>query len=66
VTVTVSADPERVSLTVSDNGKGLAAQGRRSGLANLAVRAGELGGDFTANARPNGGTELLWQVPIPE
>jgi signal transduction histidine kinase len=66
VTVTVSADPDRVSLVVADNGKGLAADGRRSGLANLAVRAGELNGDFRAETQPAGGTELSWQVPIPQ
>lgn len=65
VSVTVAADPEQVSLVVADNGKGLAADGRRSGLANLALRADELRGAFTAQSKPTGGTEIIWQVPIP-
>jgi signal transduction histidine kinase len=64
VTVSVSADAERVSLAVADNGKGLAPGGRRSGLANLALRAEELGGAFSAASQPAGGTKLLWKVPL--
>jgi signal transduction histidine kinase len=51
-------------LTIRDNGVGLPAGGRRSGLANLADRAVSLSGTFTAGAMPEGGTELLWSVPL--
>ncbi|MGW7444050.1 GAF domain-containing protein [Kitasatospora sp. NPDC054795] len=64
VTVTVTADTD-LTLTVTDDGVGLPEGGRRSGLANLADRAAALAGAFTARARPEGGTELVWQVPLP-
>ncbi|MCK0116523.1 GAF domain-containing protein [Isoptericola sp. S6320L] len=52
-----------VVLTVSDDGHGIPADARRSGLANLERRALELGGTLTvASARP--GTTLCWRVPL--
>ncbi|MEV6210192.1 GAF domain-containing protein [Kitasatospora sp. NPDC051914] len=62
VTLTAGAD---LVLTVRDNGVGLPEGGRRSGLANLAERAAGLGGGFDARTRPEGGTELVWRVPLP-
>ena len=61
--VAVEAGPDLV-LTVRDNGVGLRDTGRRSGLTNLAERAGELGGTLRTGAGPNGGTELEWRVPL--
>ncbi|MER7756794.1 GAF domain-containing protein [Kitasatospora sp. NPDC097643] len=55
-----------LELTVTDDGVGLPEGGRRSGLVNLADRATALGGTFTARARPEGGTELHWRVPLPQ
>ncbi|MEV7775012.1 GAF domain-containing protein [Kitasatospora sp. NPDC086791] len=66
VTVTVGATGEELTVTVTDDGVGLPEGGRRSGLANLADRATTLGGAFTARTGPEGGTELLWRVPLPE
>ena len=37
---------------------------RRSGLGNLAERAALVGGTFTAESRPEGGTELVWAAPL--
>jgi signal transduction histidine kinase len=54
-----------VTLTVTDDGIGLSAGGRRSGLANLAERAAALDGTFTARARDGGGTEIVWTAPLP-
>ncbi|MGW3046283.1 sensor histidine kinase [Kitasatospora sp. NPDC001159] len=54
-----------LSVTVTDNGCGLPENGRRSGLANLAERAARLGGSFEVTARPDGGTRLVWRVPLP-
>jgi signal transduction histidine kinase len=51
-------------LRVRDNGKGMGATTRRSGLANLAQRAGDLGGVMRVESGPQGGTSLEWQVPI--
>ena len=63
--VSITVDPTQVELVVSDNGKGLPASGRRSGLANLSRRAADLGGEFNADASPDGGTRVRWCVPLP-
>jgi signal transduction histidine kinase len=55
-----------VTLTVTDDGIGIKTDGTRSGLRNLGERASQLGGSFTARARPEGGTELVWRVPAAE
>jgi signal transduction histidine kinase len=62
--VSVVVDDDWVTLTVNDNGLGLAADGRRSGLANLEARAGTLGGTFIAHSAPEGGTEVVWRVLV--
>jgi signal transduction histidine kinase len=53
-------------LTVRDNGTGIKNTTRRSGLANLAERARQLGGTMEIRSSDTGGTELSWQVPLPE
>src|SRR6516165_8459757 len=65
VDVTVEAGPDLL-LTVRDNGVGLGRSTRRSGLANLAERAAELGGTMRAASAEAGGTELEWRVPLPD
>jgi signal transduction histidine kinase len=52
-------------LVVRDDGVGLRDVTRRSGLANLAERAEQLGGTLKVAAADGGGTELHWQVPLP-
>jgi signal transduction histidine kinase len=67
VDVTVDTDPEgRLTVLVRDNGRGIAQGGRRSGLANMADRAEQLGGQLRLSAAAGGGTELQWQVPVPQ
>jgi two-component system, NarL family, sensor histidine kinase DevS len=61
VLVRAAAD---LALTVRDNGSGISASGRRSGLANMEQRAVKLGGSFRAEPLASGGTELAWQVPL--
>jgi len=53
-----------VVLVVRDNGIGLRDVTRRSGLANLAERAEQLGGTLKVGAADGRGTELHWQVPL--
>jgi signal transduction histidine kinase len=55
-----------VLLRICDNGRGIAqpipAQGH--GLANMAVRAKRLGGQFDVKRGPSKGTVVTWQVPL--
>jgi signal transduction histidine kinase len=63
VDVTVQADGE-LTLRVRDNGVGMGLSTRRSGLANLAERATELGGKLEVTPADGGGTQLDWRVPL--
>jgi signal transduction histidine kinase len=63
VDVTIEAGPELI-LLVRDNGTGIKETGRRSGLANMADRAGLLGGTIHLGPADGGGTELVWRVPL--
>ena len=63
VNVTVEVGPELI-LRVRDDGTGMGHSTRRSGLANMAERAADLGGKLTVNAAEGGGTQLDWRVPI--
>ncbi|MFJ7911332.1 GAF domain-containing protein [Kitasatospora sp. NPDC096204] len=64
VEVALHATGQRVVLTVQDNGVGVPAQGRRSGLRNLAERAEGLGGAFEVISPTEGGTRLTWSAPL--
>ncbi|MFI6318951.1 GAF domain-containing protein [Nonomuraea sp. NPDC050556] len=55
---------DAVLLRVEDDGVGISAEGRRSGLRNLAERAARLGGSFEVRSRDGGGTWLEWRVPL--
>ncbi|MFC4585131.1 sensor histidine kinase [Sphaerisporangium corydalis] len=62
--VMVEAADGWLTLAVEDDGAGLPPDGRRSGLRNLADRALRLGGTFTAENAPTGGTRVTWRVPL--
>lgn len=65
VTVRLTVDEGRLTLSVEDDGIGIAeARERNSGLANLERRARRWGGDFTVEPDDDGGTRLTWTVPI--
>lgn len=64
--VVLETDGREVRLTVEDNGVGISSGGRRSGLRNMAERAQQLGGSFDITGPPDGGTRLLWRVPVGE
>lgn len=56
---------DELSIVVSDNGKGIPPDNRRSsGLRSLARRAESVQGRFTVADRPGGGTEVVWSVPL--
>ena len=67
VTVEVGAD-RMLAVQVTDNGTGIPADGRRSGLRNLASRAEKLGGELQLGPADPGesppGTRLEWRVPL--
>ncbi|MER8199760.1 GAF domain-containing protein [Streptomyces microflavus] len=63
VDVILQTDGRQVSLTVSDNGIGIGAGTRRSGLRNLTDRAEECGGTLELSSPEEGGTHLVWRVP---
>ncbi|MFD0142562.1 MULTISPECIES: sensor histidine kinase [unclassified Streptomyces] len=67
VEVTVAADEGVLTVEVCDDGVGMPEGGSRSGLRNLAERAGRLGGTLSVRGRaePGGGTELEWRIPLP-
>ncbi|MFH8754319.1 GAF domain-containing sensor histidine kinase [Streptomyces atroolivaceus] len=63
VDVILQTDGRQVALTVSDNGVGIGAGSRRSGLRNLTDRAEECGGTMELSSPEGGGTSLVWRVP---
>jgi signal transduction histidine kinase len=63
--IVLKTDSHQVRLTVTDNGVGIPPDGRRSGLRNMAERAEQLGGELELGKSPEGGTALVWWVPLP-
>ncbi|MFE9258736.1 GAF domain-containing sensor histidine kinase [Streptomyces sp. NPDC006879] len=66
-TVTLPDGRRGVRLQVADDGVGIPADGRRSGLRNLARRAEFLGGSSTYGpglGKEGGGTTVVWEVPL--
>lgn len=54
-----------VRFTVTDNGIGIAPSASLGdGLTNLRQRAASLGGDCSINCGPQGGTSVIWWVPV--
>ena len=66
LTVEVAVADE-LDIMVTDDGCGISADnGRRSGLANMASRAEQIGGRCHLATPPGGGTEVHWTVPLPD
>lgn len=64
LTVTISV-ADMFVLDVIDNGRGIpAGNARRSGLANMARRAEQLGGSCEITTPPEGGTRVHWIAPL--
>ncbi|MDQ0779923.1 signal transduction histidine kinase [Streptomyces aurantiacus] len=64
--VVLETDGRELLLTVSDNGVGIPSGGRRSGLRNMAERAEQLSGSLRTDGPVDGGTTLVWRVPVNE
>ena len=64
VSLSIKVDQE-LTIEVVDNGRGLPKKStRQSGLVNLADRAANRNGTFTAVSAPSGGTVVTWVVPL--
>jgi two-component system, NarL family, sensor histidine kinase DevS len=62
-TLTINVRVENdLCIEVIDNGKGISCDITGSGLINLQRRAEEVGGDFTIESVPTGGTSLRWSA----
>jgi PAS domain S-box-containing protein len=56
---------DRLSLSITDDGRGLPNEPKRSGgLSNMMWRAAELGGSCTVGHNEPAGTLLVWTVPV--
>lgn len=64
--ISIGAHDGTLTVTVTDDGVGIAPHGRRSGLRNLAERAEQLDGGMEVGPGPAGGTRLVWHVPVPD
>ncbi|WP_314225022.1 GAF domain-containing sensor histidine kinase [Streptomyces zaehneri] len=64
--VVLTTDGREVRLSITDNGVGIAPEGRRSGLRNMAERAEQMGGRLELSKPSGGGASLLWRVPVKE
>ena len=64
VKVVVSVLAGMLTVTVIDNGAGIPADVKRSGLDNLSGRAARCGGSFEVQRHSPSGTELQWSVPL--
>ncbi|MGH4031506.1 GAF domain-containing protein [Actinomycetota bacterium Odt1-20B] len=62
--VSLAVKDGRLTVTVTDDGIGVAEEGPRSGLRNLAERAAGLDGALALSAADGGGTCLEWTVPL--
>jgi signal transduction histidine kinase len=64
MTITVSVEDD-LAIAVTDDGIGMPTTVARSSLHNLNSRALTCGGTFTVERQPEGGTKVLWSVPLP-
>jgi len=64
LTITVNVADE-LAIEVIDNGVGISGDVTFSGLTNLRRRAEDVGGMFTIENAPGGGTLLIWSAPLP-
>jgi two-component system sensor histidine kinase UhpB len=64
-TISLTADAETVTLTVTDDGKGMPADlpAGTAGIAGMRERAILIGGSLSIRSRPNQGTEVRLSIP---
>jgi signal transduction histidine kinase len=64
VRVSVRAAGDEAILQVEDDGVGFDACLARGGIVNMGERARDLGGSFEVGPGPDGGTLVVWRVPL--
>jgi signal transduction histidine kinase len=64
IQVIIKAARNQLSVEVSDDGKGIAYNIKKSGLENLKKRAEQLKGEFYVERRSPKGTRAVWSIPI--
>ncbi|MGZ4521062.1 MAG: GAF domain-containing protein [Mycobacteriaceae bacterium] len=62
--ITVAVHGEELRISVGDDGIGIPAEARQSGLRNLRDRADGAGGTFAVTQRVGGGTQLDWAARL--
>jgi signal transduction histidine kinase len=62
--VTIEVDDAAATVVLEDDGVGIRANARRSGISNLEERALRHGGTFEVRRREGGGTRVRWRVPL--
>ena len=66
-TVSLAVDPSWVELEVADDGRGVPAEHRAGvGVQSMRERAEEVGGAFSLEAAPGGGTRVRARLPLPQ
>jgi signal transduction histidine kinase len=63
-TITVKATPDKLSLSIADNGRGFKDMQKGNGLHNMRQRTEELGGDFTIQSKIGEGTTVVACFPF--
>jgi signal transduction histidine kinase len=64
IRVSVRAAGDEAILQVEDDGVGFDANLARGGIVNMGERAHDLGGSFEVGPGADGGTLVLWRVPL--
>lgn len=64
IRIVVDASERRLVVEVADNGVGIPPDARRSGLENMEKRARQCDGELFVRNEPEGGTCVLWRVPL--
>ncbi len=67
ITISVAKDEHHVRLEIVDNGTGFPKEPSKGGrgLATMHERARELGGQLSVQPRPEGGTTVTCEIPLP-
>jgi signal transduction histidine kinase len=65
VCIRIATTPDELSVTVADDGRGIAATGvpKGDGTLNMQSRLDQIGGHCDIRARPGGGTIVCFRLP---